>query len=148
MSSLPDAIADGFAEADELAEDKLAHVAQRFYQLLENPKQRNPEIWAAAGANVELTAQQLEAVPPVQRDDEWTLLMGRMFAAAKEQAYIEVMARPLMEAAHKASKSKQKAAKALTRAELKTAAVEGVSKAKFDEAKQRRRDAKKKPTDI
>ena len=136
---LKDAIADGYAEIDELAEDHQEAFKKRVLELLNNPSVRNVKLWEKVGADPRVTAANFGTVPVKLRNETWLFRFSRLITAAKEQAFTELLARPLIAATEKARQAKRQIALKMKLPELKKAAVEGVSQQKFNAAKERRK---------
>jgi len=139
---LKDTIADGFAEVDELVEDNQEAYRARVLELLTNVEQRSPGIWKEAQANILATVTDFSQVPVRFRDEIWGVEFGRIIAAAQEQAFSEIIARPMLNISSKWAKTKLDTAKAVPVSQMKQVAVEGVSKERFDSAKERRKAAR------
>ena len=140
--ALKDTIADGFAEADELVEDYREAFSARVLELLGNIEQRSPGIWKEAQANILATVLDFSQVPVRQRDEIWGIEFGRIIAAAQEQAFTEIITRPMLQVSSKWAMKKLDTAKAVPVSQMKQVAVEGVSKERFDAAKERRKAAR------
>lgn len=133
--NIHDKIADAFASFDELAEDVREALWDRLLLLLNTPKVRVEGIWNQAEAPIDITVASLMSIPNVQRNKEWCDTYAAMIAAAKEQAFIEVIAYPMLSKMEKHTKRVVGSAKEATVTELKQAAKDGVPRETFNKAK-------------
>lgn len=142
MADLHDRIADGFAEADGVAEDLYKQFTSRYADLISNTKNRDDKMWKNLGAPIELTIGMLELVPIQKRmaSDEWTASMTAIIAASRRQAFIETMIGTLLSVRDKNIEPTIAAAKRMSRSELKSAAK--VPDAAFRSAAERRKSAR------
>lgn len=124
MVDLHERIADGFAAADGVAEDLYKQFTERYADLIANTKNRDEQMWADLGAPFNITMGMLDLVPVQQRmaSDEWSSTMTGMIAASRRQAFIEVMAKMLLDVRDKHIHQAIDAAQTMSRAELKQAA--------------------------
>jgi hypothetical protein len=135
-------IADNAAETDEIAEDAQDAYSARFFELLHDPTQRDVEMWEDAAAAVEMDPEWLalsladfNSVQVGGRSLAWQMAHALVVAVAKEQAFTEIVLRPLIMAAEEHAASVKKSSTGTVRALAKT----GVAKRVFDEAKERRK---------
>ena len=138
-ATLADKIADGFAAADEVAETAEARLEQRIWQLITTPTERNADIWTAAEANLHATLEDFHSTPVAQRDETWSIMMARMASAAQEQAFVEIMARDLLQQSHDERAKVREASGGFSKAEIRTLGQKSVGRARFEQAKDRRR---------
>jgi hypothetical protein len=142
MVDLHDRIADGFADADGVAEDLYRQFTARYSDLISNTKNRNEKMWMNLGAPINLTMGMLELVPVQQRlaSDEWSSSMTAIISASRRQAFLETMMIPLLSVRDKNIEPTITAAKRMSRAELKAEAR--VPTETFRSASERRETAK------
>ena len=142
MVDLHDRIADGFAEADGVAEDLYRQFTARYADLIANTKNRDQAMWSKLGAPINLTMGMLELVPVQRRlaSDEWSLSMTAIISAARRQAFLETMMITLLSVRDKNIEPTIAAAKRMSRGELKAAAK--VPTETFRSASERRKSAK------
>ena len=130
---LKDAIADGYAEINEIAEANQDRFAARVVELINNPAKRNKKIWDIALKKMEQQTADLTRLL-------WeSIEYGRTQQAAEFQAFIELGLRDIVAASHKAQQIKAPIVKKLTRNELDKTAKEGVSYERFIAAKDKRK---------
>jgi hypothetical protein len=142
MVDLHDRIADGFADADGVAEDLYIQFTARYSDLISNTKNRNEKMWMNLGAPINLTMGMLELVPVQQRlaSDEWSSSMTAIISASRRQAFLETMMIPLLSVRDKNIEPTITAAKRMSRTELKAEAR--VPTETFRSASERRKSAK------
>ena len=142
MVDLHDRIADGFAEADGVAEDLYRQFTARYADLIANTKNRDQAMWSKLGAPINLTMGMLELVPVQRRlaSDEWSSSMTAIISAARRQAFLETMMITLLSVRDKNIEPTIAAAKRMSRGELKAAAK--VPTETFRSASERRKSAK------
>ncbi|MCP4540170.1 MAG: hypothetical protein GY832_23780 [Chloroflexi bacterium] len=148
---LKDSIADGTAEADEIAEDNEQSHTELLQALIASPEGRDPALWESAyEALVEpfgiisfeewvtfTTVDYVEMDPSPYKVPVWSA----MVAAAQAQADTTVLT-DVITAADKHAPAQNKAAAAVGKAGLQTVAKEGVSKDRFTAAKDKRKAAR------
>ena len=146
MTQSPDAlaavIADNAAETDEVADDRQQEFAARFYELLFDVTQRDPDMWedaaAATGLDPEWLTYSLADLNAMGRADRtlaWQAATALSVAVAREQSFTEVVLRPLMFAAE----GHAAAIKTTKTSTIRALAKTGVHKRVFEEAKTRRK---------
>lgn len=135
-----DRIADAFASVDELVADAAHAFRERLLTLLNEQSERNEVIWNDAGAPLNITVDMMARVPVRERQlsNEWMNTMSIILAAARRQAWLEVIANPLFAKAYKHSARVKDTAGQMSKSELKHAADEGVSHEAFNKAKRAR----------
>jgi hypothetical protein len=142
MVDLHDRIADGFSEADGIAEDLYRQFTSRYADLISNTKNRDQEMWSKLGAPINMTMGMLELVPVQQRlaSDEWSSSMTAIISASRRQAFLETIMIPLLSVRDKTIAPTIAAAKRMSRGELKAAAK--IPTETFRAASERRKSAK------
>lgn len=105
MSNLHETLAQQGQETDKLVEDNREGFQDRFLELVQNEEDRNIEIWADELAQVgldeewfEITIEEALVVPLEERDQEWYEGTTAIASAARKQAMVEVVLRPLIDA--------------------------------------------------
>lgn len=139
MVDLHDRIAEAFADADGVGEDNYKAFSRRFAELLSSTKARDKDLWNRLGAPVDVTIQ-LMIIVPVQRrlvDDTWNQGATEIIAAARRQAFLEVLMPALLDVRDRYTKLTISAAKQMSRSELRAEAK--VPNATFKAASERRR---------
>lgn len=134
-----DKIADGFAAVDELVEDAQSALKARMAGLIGSTDGRIEAIWADAGVPEGMTLKVVQGTPIPMRDEEWMKAVSSMMAAAKWQAFLEIMASETIKKIAKHTKRTKDAASNMTTEELKAAAQQGVTKEQFEAAKTKRK---------
>jgi hypothetical protein len=138
MSDVRDEIADGHAASDDLASDFEARVYDRWVELSLNAGERLPVIWEDAGADITLVPKTFGAVSPATRESDWGDAVGRVYAAALQQAWVEIVSLESYSLSRKHSEREKVAAKEMDKEELRAAAIEGTTDGHFKAAKARR----------
>ena len=140
--TLAEVIADNAAETDEIAEDAQEAFTARFYELLFDVSQRDPDMWEDAAASVELDPEwlvlsiaDLNSVERGGRSLAWQMAHALSIAVAKEQAFTELAIRDLMFA----SERHAQAIKTTDTKTIRALAKTGVHKRTFDEAAEKRK---------
>jgi hypothetical protein len=139
MVDVRDKIAAGWASADELADDRVQALRDRYESLLKNPEGRVPELFEAAGVPLDVTLDSLNMVPMAARDDEYMLVYSSLLAAAERQAWLEIYLPEVVGKVIKYSPQVIGEAKDMSDSDLKRVAKEGISKEAFDGAKTARK---------
>ena len=134
-------IADAFASIEELVDDVGEEYRKRVETLLAETDGRIDTIWEAAGADLTVTINMLVDVPVFDRmqSEEWDGALKSMIAAAREQAFVEILFPALLPKADKHARRVRDSAASSTDAELKQAAKDGTTKDEMEAAKQRRK---------
>jgi hypothetical protein len=139
---LAETIADNAAEVDEIAEDGRDAYALRFFELLNDPTRRDPDMWedAALAVGVDLewlmfSLADFNGFPMHERTLAWQAAHALTIAVAKEQAFTEVVLRDLIDASEKHAAKVDEVPTGTVRA----LAATGVHKRVFDEAKEKRK---------
>jgi hypothetical protein len=142
MVDLHDRIADGFADADGLAEDLYQKFTARYADLIANTKNRDNAMWSKLGAPIDLTMGMLDLIPVQRRmiSDEWSASMTAIVAASRRQAFLETIMIPLLSVRDRTIAPTIAAAKRMSRGELKAAAK--IPTETFRAASERRKSAK------
>ena len=123
-----EAVVDGQGDAQQ----------QRFEVLLESPEERNPAIWKACGAPIEMPFSVLGLLPPKELTPEVRQAMERIWAASTVQAQIDTVMRPTLQAAHDAAQATVELANRTPRAEIRKAATEGSHRTRAKELRKER----------
>jgi predicted nucleic acid-binding protein len=136
MEKILDGIAAGFGRVDKVAEKEQIQqrLGSRIRELLEKVDEREPDTWEAAGAYLELTMSRLMKTPVGRRLDEWRRAMEGILAASIAQAQDELVLKDALMAAHAGAEKLKRLA--YTNEDLRSAANEGVSKDRFNKAKE------------
>jgi len=143
MTELQDKTADAFASADSRADDaNRATVASREEVLWNDVAQRDVDLWAGQGVDVSITMDMLMGVSVAQRDKEWNDAMQAMIAVASLQARMESITREIIPSLFKWGIRREATRKGMSANEIKSAAVEGLSKLHHDQASERRKKPK------
>jgi hypothetical protein len=142
MVELHDRIADGFADADGVAEDLYRQFTARYADLIANTKNRDQEMWSKLGAPINMTMGMLDLIPVQRRmiSDEWSASMTAIVAASRRQAFLETIMIPLLSVRDRIIAPTIAAAKRMSRGELKAAAK--IPTETFRAASERRKSAK------
>jgi len=142
MVDLHDRIADGFADADGVAEDLYRQFTARYADLIANTKNRDQDMWSKLGAPIDLTMGMLDLIPVQRRmiSDEWSASMTAIVAASRRQAFLETIMIPLLSIRDRTIAPTIAAAKRMSRGELKAAAK--IPTETFRAASERRKSAK------
>lgn len=123
-------------ESDRLVNDRLPQISGRVEVLLANPEERNLAIWDLFEvAAPEATLADYAAVEVKDRDLAWSNELATMIAAAKYQAWAELVASDMLSLWERHGESIQAVTQGMSKGELQTAAKQGVGKARRDEAK-------------
>jgi hypothetical protein len=142
MVDLHDRIADGFADADGVAEDLYQKFTARYADLIANTKNRDQAMWSKLGAPINMTMGMLDLIPVQRRmiSDEWSASMTAIVAASRRQAFLETIMIPLLSVRDRTIAPTIAAAKRMSRGELKAAAK--IPTETFRAASERRKSAK------
>lgn len=138
VEKLLDAEADKQALIDEITEDREESFRNRYQELLWNVDERDTELWAIFVEDATITLADFEAVDVINRDHEWIAGMSAMLAATKQQAWLEVFGVDLLEIAENEGRKIDRQVNKLSKDQLKIAAVKGVGKKRFADARDRR----------
>jgi hypothetical protein len=138
IEALLDAEADKQAEIDELTEDRAEDFRNRYMELLWNVDARDQALWAEFIEDTTITLEDYEAVDVPDRDPSWGVGLAALFAAARQQAWLEVYGVDLIEIAEREGRKIEKTVNRMTREQLKQAATQGVGKKRFEDARARR----------
>jgi hypothetical protein len=138
---LLDAQADLQAAIEDVAVGLVQEHARRLWAILDHPEERDEELWLdgleMAGLSLDLVDLPLsEHHQETERGIAWTLTNSTMIALARTQAAIPALRATIAVADRGADKVRQ-AAQELDLAELREAAVEGVTKARILTARER-----------
>ena len=128
-------IANGFAKADMVAERAAGNYSKRVYELINNPEQRNAEIFSAAGVEPGLSLSAITQTPVNQRNAVWRANFERIVSASQAQARLEIVSRQLLKTSHSAHGRNQETIAGLSKNERNTLGIGGIGKALFDEEK-------------
>jgi hypothetical protein len=146
MPDLADVIADAFAEADLHAEKVSAQYGDRLRELLEDPEQRDVDIWDDAFEAMDLdlqendiTLSELLEVRSADRDALWYATTSTVLAASKVQALVELVVRPMAEAGLRAAPQIRSEATGLDSDNKRTLAKAGIGKERWRGALERMR---------
>jgi hypothetical protein len=141
---LHDAIADYYAGAEVIAEDLGPLMAKRIRELLIDPRQRDPEMWLGAFEamgldqdDADMSIQELMSIEMDARGKDWNSVGSMLFALAAAQADVELTLIPLMESAENDLQPIFDSATRLGMSGMDR--MIGPGKAKFDDAKSKRR---------
>lgn len=148
MPDIRDKIADAHAAVEEVAENALDGFRSRMAELLGSYEGRMVELWSEVGVPEGFNLKQAHATAVPLRDEEWMLAMEAALSAAKRQAFYEMVFPEVAAKIAKHSGKIKAEAKSANLGELKAAAAEGVGKARFNEAKERRKNGPGKATEI
>ena len=133
-----DTLAAQQAAIDDATEKVAARYEDRLFELLSSEDGRDEELWADAGADVTLTFDELSQISIYERDEIWTAEFSAMLAAAQMQAYVEIIARGIVEISDDAGDEQAKEADKLSLSELRIAARAGVTNERVNTARERR----------
>ena len=139
MVDVRDKIAAGWASADELADDRVQALRNRYEALLNSADDRVPRIFESAGVPLDVTLESLNMVSMAARDDEYMMVFSSLLAAAERQAWLEIYLPDVVGKVVKYSPQVIGEAKDMSDSELKRVAKEGTSKEAFDGAKAARK---------
>jgi hypothetical protein len=135
VDDLLDMQAEKEASTDLMVEGLLPDIERYTAELLMNPEERDAELWESEGIDPNLKFQDLMLTPISQRDAVWRDLLASMIAMAEHQAFLVYVAPGLLEKAEKDGNEIQRFSNSMSKAELKTAAIIGVSKKLIKEKK-------------
>lgn len=138
VDSLLDAQADKQAEIDEVTEERQERFRARYMELLWNVAERDHTLWSRFIEDTQITTADFEEVEPEDRDPEWSVSLAALWAAARQQAWLEIYGVDLIELAEKQGRKIEQNVNGMTREQLKTAAVQGIGKKRFQDARDRR----------
>lgn len=138
VESLLDAEADKQALIDELTEDRKEAFRARYMELLWNVQERDQALWSMFIEDTGVTLADFEAVDVPDRDPSWGTGMAALFAAARQQAWLEVYSLDLIAIAENEGRKIEQSVNRMTREQLKQAATQGVGKRRFTDARTRR----------
>jgi|GEM_PF-3766840 len=136
-----DAEADRQAELDELIEQNTDAAAKRMHELLLDTAERDAELFELYGAEPQLVVADLEAVPVVQRDVEWSSQFAAIYVAAKMQTWIEMYGREVLRISEDGGNRIKKYAGKLNVRELVDAGKTGIGKKRIGNARNKRSQA-------
>ena len=134
-----DKAADAHAAADDRTEKYTELMIARVEELLDDVEERDLVVWETQGADAATTSDVLLNVPIAKRTATWQEAYQTMYSAAYFQAYVEIICRDILSASKKHAGKIEAARKTLTPEQIRAAAVEGVSKAQHEAAKERRK---------
>lgn len=135
-------IADMTGVGDDLVDDKGPEVQKRIEQLIYLPAERNEELWELMGGDIEHSINDYFDIDPLDRDMNWHAGLTVLLSAAQHQAWIEIVARPLIGMTDKANAKIEKQRAKLSAKQLKQASQEGVGPDRYKNG----RRAKRQPT--
>lgn len=135
---LLDAQADKQALIDEVTEEKQEEFRARYMELLWNVAERDHILWSRFIEDTQITVADFEEVEVDDRDPEWSIALAALWAASRQQAWLEVYGIDLIELAEKEGRKIETSVNGMTREQLKTAAVQGIGKKRFQDARDRR----------
>jgi hypothetical protein len=138
IEQLLEAEADKQALIDELTEDRSEAFRARYMELLWNVAERDQALWAGFIEDTAVTLADFEAVDVPDRDPSWSIGIAAMFAAARQQAWLEIYAEDLIAIAENEGRKIERNVNGMTREQLKKAATQGVGKKRFEDARARR----------
>jgi len=139
MADVRNTIAAGWASVDELADDRVQALRDRYESLLNSPEDRIPELFESAGVPLDVTLTSLNMVPMAARDDEYMAVFSSLLAVAERQAWLEIYLPDVVGKIVKYNSKVIGEAKDMSDGELKRVAKEGISKESFDGAKAARK---------
>jgi hypothetical protein len=142
IETLLDEEADKQAEIDEVTQDGQNQFRSRYAELLNDVDERDPDLWALYVADITVTEQDYMLVPPLDRDHEWSNGFSAMLAAVFQQAWLEIHGLGFIEIAEKNGQKIDRQVNQMTRSQLKEAAIKGVRKQRFQDARDRRQSAR------
>jgi len=143
-TDLLDKLADQKADVDLLAESKREAHAARVQELLFDPDERDVELWTAWFLEddldpefwIEIDAEELNAIPMTERDQDWTKAAVSIYALARKQATLELLAPEIIDMARTHAAEQQALASRLGAKGLERAAEIGIGKAKIEAKKE------------
>lgn len=138
VETLLDAEADKQAEIDELTEDRAEEFRNRYMELLWNVDARDQVLWSRFIEDTEVTLADYEAVDVQDRDPSWGTGLAALWAAARQQAWLEVYGVDLIEIAEREGRKIESTVNRMTKEQLHQAATQGVGKKRFQDARSRR----------
>jgi hypothetical protein len=138
VDALLEAEADKQARIDELTENRQDIATARLTELLENPDERDFELWERFVEDPELTLSDFEAVDVFDRGPEWVAGLSAIWAAAEVQTWMEVYAVDIIEIAEEEGRAISDTTADMAREEMSEAAKQGIGKQRFEDAKRRR----------
>lgn len=131
--------ADKHAAIDNEVEDKGEEVGDLIYDLVKGAEHRDPDLWTFLGADPELEMQAFMAVPPMQRNAEWSDAFAAMWTAAFYQTFHEVFGVEYIESVERRNERIAKLTTAMSSDEIVEAGKQGFGKEAIKTARQRRR---------
>ena len=140
-ADITESLARGEDKAEAVTDKRKDALQQRFEELLESPEERNPAIWKACGAPIEMQLSTFGLLAPKETTAEDRKAMERIWAASNVQARINIVDRPTLPAAHDAAQATVTLANRTPRGEIRKAATEGSHKARAKELRKERENA-------
>jgi hypothetical protein len=141
---LLDILADQAAELDEIVDDALPLIRARVSVLLQNPEERDPDVWLEYSDDLDLVLADYAVVPRADKDEEWLTRLAALVLAAQMQAFAEIAARDVLRVSERHGAEANPEAEKKSRQELRADAKVGISKPAVKAAAERRKAAKAK----
>jgi hypothetical protein len=139
---LSDAIAETWADIDDLIEAKSAEMRSRISALLEKPSTRDLAAWKAWEIPESLWSVTIDAIEAAAtgHDDVWRQSIAGLRAACNKQAFVEIVAMPMIKLYSQRREEISGIARSIDTDVLTSHAKIGTPSAAFSAAKNRRKN--------
>ncbi|MFA5377731.1 MAG: hypothetical protein WC455_18420 [Dehalococcoidia bacterium] len=119
---------EAYAEVERLADSSAKTIRKRFLELLNNPKERDADLWKAAGAQIAMTFDELALIPSANAGKDWADALEGVIATSIMQAKAEHgIIVDIMAASMRHSKSIEAIVREMSTNDIKTVAMEGIN---------------------
>ena len=130
------------ADIDEFHEARMDAAIQRIDEIVNDPGQRDVELFELFGAPVDDTPDDYIAIPVFERDAWWANSLSALMVAARMQTWIEMYGLDALEMFERNGEEINSLAREMDNSLVKEAAIKGIGKARINGEKERRKEDK------